>query len=71
LPGLKRQNARVENWRRHFVKPDDAILLTQTQFSDQIAVTGSIFALQVGQQRFTTVNHHNQTTTRVVIFGVL
>ena len=45
-------------------------LLTQAQFSDQIAITGCVFALQVGQQALTTVNHHDQTTTGVVILAV-
>jgi len=39
------------------------ILLTQTKFDDQIAITDCIFTFEVGQQAFTTIYHHDQTTT--------
>ena len=60
------------NWRRHFdLSRTTQRLLTQAQFSDQVAVTVCVFVLQVGQQGLTTVNHLDQATAGVVILGVL
>src|SRR5690606_10592163 len=46
------------------------LLATQTQATDQGAVTGGVFTLQVVQQLATLVNHADQTTTGVVVFAV-
>jgi hypothetical protein len=45
-------------------------LLTQTQLGDQRNVTVVVFAVQIGQQALTAVDHAQQTTTTVVVFGV-
>jgi hypothetical protein len=46
------------------------LLLTQAEFFDQRAVTVQILTLEVGQQAFTTVNHHDQAAAGMVILGV-
>ncbi|SPO57569.1 protein of unknown function [Pseudomonas sp. JV551A1] len=46
------------------------LLATQTQATDQGAVTSGVFALQVIQQLTTLVDHTDQTTTGVVVFVV-
>ena len=45
-------------------------LATQTQATDQGAVTAGVFTLQVVQQLAALVNHTDQATTRVVVFAV-
>src|SRR5690349_24508274 len=47
-----------------------SLLATQTQASDQSAVTAHVLAFQVVQQLTTLVNHADQTTTGVVVFTV-
>src|SRR5690606_24678805 len=46
------------------------VLATQTQATNQGAVTSGVLALQVVQQLTTLVNHADQTTTAVVVFAV-
>ncbi len=46
-------------------------LLSQTETSDQIGVTFGAFALDVLKQALALTNHHQQTTTGVVVFLVL
>jgi len=45
-------------------------LLAQTELYNQIAITRRVFALEVGQQAFATVNHHDQTATGMMVFAV-
>ena len=42
-------------------------LFAQTELGDQVAVTGRIFTFEVRQQTLTAIDHHDQTTTRMVI----
>jgi hypothetical protein len=65
---LQMQNARDSKLRRHFfLNLIPQKLLAQAEFSDQVAVTGCVLGLQVGQQALTTIDHHDQTTAGVVI----
>src|SRR5690606_5654625 len=50
--------------------PARYVLTTQTQTTDQGAVTSSILALQVIQQLTTLVDHTDQATTGVVVLAV-
>lgn len=45
-------------------------LFTQTELLNQGAIAIGILTLQVGQQAFTTVDHHDQAAAGVVILGV-
>ena len=45
-------------------------LLAQTELYNQVTITRRVFALEVGQQAFTTVNHHDQTATGMMVLGV-
>jgi hypothetical protein len=45
-------------------------LFTQTQLGDQRNITVMVFAVQIGQQALTAVNHAQQTATTVVVFGM-
>jgi hypothetical protein len=45
-------------------------LLAQAEFFNQGTVAVSVFALQIRQQAFTTIDHHDQTTAGVVILRV-
>ena len=45
-------------------------LLAQTELFDQCAIAVCIFAFQVGQQAFTTVDHHDQAAAGMEILGV-
>src|SRR5690349_6477655 len=62
------------NWRRHFCYKTRGQycneLLAQTEFLNQVAITVNVLALEVREQAFTTVNHHDQTTAGVVIFSM-
>ncbi len=46
------------------------VLATQTQATDEGAVTTGVLTLQVVQQLAALVNHADQTTTGVVVFAV-
>ena len=45
-------------------------LFAQAKLFNQRAITNRIGTLQVSQQAFTTIDHHNQATTRVMILSV-
>src|SRR5690606_10696233 len=53
-----------------FRLPTRYVLTTQTQTTDQGAVTSSVLALQVIQQLAALVDHADQTTTGVVVLAV-
>ena len=51
--------------------PSQKLLLTQTQLLDQGVVALDIHLLEEGEQLAPLVDHHQETTTRVVVLVVV
>src|SRR5438128_1282986 len=67
---IHRPTTQSRNIETKYWKSTPSRLFTQAEFLDQRTITVQVLTFEVGQQALTTVNHHDQTATGVVILGV-